>query len=45
MIQAGTIRMGSACTLLVAGAYWISSIRRLRRTTLPGVMATSRPGW
>jgi len=27
MIQAGTIRTGSACTVPVAGAYWISSIR------------------
>jgi hypothetical protein len=30
MIQAGTIRSGSGLTLSVAGAYWISSIRRLR---------------
>ena len=43
MIQAGTIRTGSARTSAVAGAYWISSIRRLRKTTLPGVIATSRP--
>ena len=43
MIHAGTIRMGSAWTLGVVGVYWISSIRRLRSTTLPGVTATSRP--
>ena len=43
MIQAGTIRIGSGRTLAVAGAYWISSISRLRKTTLPGVTATSRP--
>ena len=30
MIQAGTIRMGSGRTLPVVGAYWMSSIRRLR---------------
>ena len=30
MIQAGTIRTGSGRTVAVAGAYWISSIRRLR---------------
>ena len=29
--------------LFVAGAYWISSISRLRKTTLPGVTATLRP--
>ena len=28
----------------VAGAYWMSSIRRLRNTTLPGVTATVFPG-
>ncbi len=43
MIQAGTISTGSACTSAVAGAYWMSSTRRLRSTTLPGVTATSRP--
>ena len=43
MIQAGTIRTGSARTSGVAGAYWMSSIRRLRKTTLPGVIATSWP--
>jgi hypothetical protein len=44
MIQAGTISSGSACTSPVTGAYWISSIRRLRNTTRPGVAATSMPG-
>ena len=43
MIQAGTIRTGSAITLSVAGLYWISSISSLRNTTSPGVMATSSP--
>src|SRR6516164_7950454 len=37
MIQAGTIRTGSRYTLSVAGTYWMSSISRLRATTLPGV--------
>src|SRR5271165_750730 len=41
MIQAGTIRIGSGLTCSVAGAYWISSIRRLRKTTSPGVTAKS----
>ena len=44
MIQAGTIRIGSATTVAVCGAYWISSISRLRKITLPGVAATSWPG-
>ena len=43
MIQAGTMRMGSGCTVSVVGVYWISSIRRFCSTTLPGVMPTSRP--
>ena len=43
MIQAGTIRIGSGCTLSVVGAYWMSSISRLRNTTLPGVVARSLP--
>ena len=43
MIQAGTISTGSRATSGVAGAYWISSIRSLRRTTAPGVAARSRP--
>jgi hypothetical protein len=30
MIQAGTISTGSGRTLSVVGAYWISSISRLR---------------
>ena len=30
MIQAGTIRIGSGRTSSVVGAYWISSISRLR---------------
>ena len=37
MIQAGTIRTGSADTFAVVGSYWISSMRSLRNTTLPGV--------
>ena len=44
MIHAGTMSTGSGRVLAVAGAYWISSISRLRSTTLPGVTATSRPG-
>ena len=44
MIQLGTMNTGSACTVGVAGAYWISSTRWLRCTTLPGVTATSTPG-
>ena len=44
MIHGGTISTGSAKTVGVCGVYWISSIRRLRKTTLPGVMATSLPG-
>jgi hypothetical protein len=44
MIHAGTIRTGSANTVSVAGSYWISSIRRLRNTTLPGVRAIGPPG-
>ena len=43
MIHAGTMRMGSACTRGVAGEYWISSIRSLRSTTLPGVIARFLP--
>jgi len=30
MIQAGTMRTGSGRTVSVAGAYWISSMSRLR---------------
>ena len=30
MIQAGTISTGSGWTVSVVGAYWISSINRLR---------------
>ena len=44
MIHADTIRTGSACTVWVAGAYWISSIRWLPNTTRPGVTATDLPG-
>src|SRR5579863_9299520 len=43
MIQAGTIRIGSGCTLLVEGRYWISSMSSLRNTTLPGDTATVLP--
>ena len=43
MIQAGTISTGSARTVSVTGAYWISSIRWLRKMTLPGVVATFQP--
>src|ERR1700730_7695509 len=43
MIQAGTIRIGSGRTLGVVGSYWMSSISRLRNTTLPGVVARSLP--
>ena len=44
MIQAGTIRIGSGRTVSVAGEYCNSSISSLRKTTWPGVMATSLPG-
>ena len=37
------IRIGSADTFAVVGSYWISSMRSLRNTTLPGVTATLRP--
>ena len=43
MIHAGTISTGSGRTFSVVGAYWISSIRRLRNTTLPGLTATLTP--
>ena len=43
MIQAGTITIGSGRTRSVAGAYWMISARRVRRTTLPGVTATVSP--
>ena len=43
MIHAGVISTGSAYTSGVCGEYCSSSIRRLRNTTLPGVMATSLP--
>ena len=43
MIHAGTISTGSGCIVGVVGAYWISSISRLRSTTRPGVTATSPP--
>ena len=43
MIHAGTISTGSANTLSVVGAYWISSISELRRITLPRLVAVSRP--
>ena len=44
MIQDGTMNSGSRCTCRVVGAYWISSTRWLRKTTSPGVQATSTPG-
>ena len=43
MIHDGTISTGSGCTVRVPGAYWISSISRLRYTTLPGVTAMFSP--
>jgi hypothetical protein len=43
MIQAGTTSRGSACTVGVCGTYWISSIKPLRQTTLPAVVARWRP--
>ena len=43
MIQAGTITIGSGRTRSVAGAYWMISARRVRRTTLPGVTANVSP--
>ena len=42
MIQADTIRIGSGRTVPVVGAYWISSIRLFRDTTLPGLVARLR---
>ena len=44
MIHEGTMKMGSACTVAVWGAYWISSAKWLRCTTRPGVTATFTPG-
>src|SRR5665647_1097716 len=44
MIHDGTISSGCAWTEGVAGSYWISSMSRLRKTTLPGVSATALPG-
>src|SRR5450830_655127 len=44
MIHGGTIRTGCAYTVEVWAAYSISSINRLRNTTLPGVTATPIPG-
>ena len=44
LIQGGRISSGVWCTVSVVGAYWISSISRLRCTTLPGVSARLRPG-
>ncbi len=43
MIQAGTIRTGSACTSGVVGEYWISSMSSLRKMTWPSVTATFSP--
>ena len=46
MIQAGTISTGSSPTVGAVGAvgaYWINSKSGLRKTTLPGVAATSTP--
>jgi len=43
MIHAGVIRIGSAYTAGVCGAYCSNSMSRLRNTTLPGVTATSLP--
>ena len=43
MIQAGTTSTGSAWTSGVVGVYWMSSIRELRNTTLPGVAAMFLP--
>jgi hypothetical protein len=44
MIHTETISTGPAYTVSVVGAYWMSSIRWLRKTTLPGVTATVLPG-
>src|SRR4028119_964288 len=38
------ISSGVRCASSVVGSYWISSIRRLRWTTLPGDRARLRPG-
>ncbi len=43
MMHEGMISTGSACTSGVLGRYWISSIRLLRSTTSPSVMAKPRP--
>ena len=42
-MQGGTITSGRRCTRAVVGAYWMSSISSLRKTTLPGVTARLRP--
>ena len=39
----GTNSTGSARTVAVCGAYWISSNSSVRMTTEPGVAATSTP--
>ena len=43
LIQGGMISSGRFSTVSVVGAYWISSIRSLRNTTLPGVTAMFSP--
>src|SRR6187551_2524390 len=42
-MQGGTITSGRLCTFGVVGAYWISCISSFSKTTLPGVVARSRP--
>ena len=42
-MHGGIITTGRLCTVGVDGAYWISSISSLRKTTSPGVTARSRP--
>ena len=43
MIQAGTIKIGSGCTLSVVGQYWISSMSSFLEHHLAGDVATVLP--
>ena len=43
LIHGGTISSGRLNTVWVVGAYWMSSIRSLRKMTLPGVAARLTP--
>jgi hypothetical protein len=43
LIHGGLNSIGTSYTVSVRGSYWISSMSRLRWTTLPGVAARSSP--